>query len=175
MTAPERVQVTQADIDAAAIQWCGEKDRETSLDDICYFKANWESLPGLRSRVQAFARHRHTADACIRPGEHAVVSDNNGTTVCSAYEALEDAKDEICELKLRLLGRHTATADALEAMREAREALAVAANRLLALSATALADGRNSTASKIEQWKGETIAVHTRLTAAIATLEGDTK
>lgn len=58
MTAP---QATQRDIHAAAIQWCGEKDRETSLDDIRYFQNNWRSLPGFRSRVEAFARHRQAA------------------------------------------------------------------------------------------------------------------
>lgn len=54
----EKIVVTAADIHAAAIQWCGEKDRETSLDDVRYFEQNWESLPGLRSRVEALARHR---------------------------------------------------------------------------------------------------------------------
>ena len=54
-------QVTEADIYEAALQWCGEKDRETSLDDIRYFQNNWSALPGLRRRVQAFARHREQA------------------------------------------------------------------------------------------------------------------
>jgi hypothetical protein len=55
------VEVTQEDIRAAALQWCGQKDRETSLDDIRYFENNWHSSLGLRSRVQAFARHREAA------------------------------------------------------------------------------------------------------------------
>ena len=62
----EPVEVTQADVHAAALQWCGEKDRETSLDDVRYFENNWQSLPGLRSRVEAFARHRTAAEAASR-------------------------------------------------------------------------------------------------------------
>jgi len=38
-------------VHAAAIRWCGEKARETSLDDVRYFEANWRSLPGLRQYV----------------------------------------------------------------------------------------------------------------------------
>lgn len=52
------VEVTELDVYAAALQWCGEKDRETSLDDIRYFQNNWQSLPGFYRRVEAFARHR---------------------------------------------------------------------------------------------------------------------
>jgi hypothetical protein len=48
MTEPTPQQVTRA-----AIKWCGEKDRETSLDDVIYFRENWRALPGLRSRVEA--------------------------------------------------------------------------------------------------------------------------
>lgn len=58
--------VTQADVQAAAIQWCGQKDRETSLDDIRYFQENWSALPGLRCRVEAFARHRTAAEAASK-------------------------------------------------------------------------------------------------------------
>jgi hypothetical protein len=110
MTEQEQVQVTKADIHAAAIQWCGEKDRETSLEDIRYFKANWKSLPGLRGRVEAFARHRHTA-----------------------------------------------TADALEAMREAREALEDVWNNV---------SFRNVCVPMVSK-------AHARLTAAIAKIEGE--
>jgi len=53
--------VTQADIDRAVLQWCGEKDRETSNDDIEYFEANWRVIPGLRSRVENLAAHREAA------------------------------------------------------------------------------------------------------------------
>ncbi len=37
----------------AAVEWCGEKDRETSFDDIRYFEHNWRSFPGFESRVRA--------------------------------------------------------------------------------------------------------------------------
>jgi len=53
--------VTQADIDRAVLQWCGEKDRETSNDDIEYFEANWRVMPGLRSRVENLAAHREAS------------------------------------------------------------------------------------------------------------------
>lgn len=38
-------------IKAAALTWCGEKDRETFLSDIEYFRENWEALPGLCAYV----------------------------------------------------------------------------------------------------------------------------
>lgn len=34
-------------VSRAAVTWCGEKDRETSLGDIIYFECNWRALPGL--------------------------------------------------------------------------------------------------------------------------------
>jgi len=43
-----RVKPTRKQIDAAAIQWCGQKDRETDMYDILYFRENWWALPGLR-------------------------------------------------------------------------------------------------------------------------------
>jgi len=39
----------------AALKWCGEKERETSLDDIRYFEANWWALPGLKHYVMQAA------------------------------------------------------------------------------------------------------------------------
>lgn len=39
-------------VEAAALVWVKNKNRETSLDDIQYFKSNWESLPGLRFLVE---------------------------------------------------------------------------------------------------------------------------
>ena len=53
--------VTEADIETAAIRWCGDKDRETFLGDIDYFKHNWRALPGLRKYVEEAARHRLTS------------------------------------------------------------------------------------------------------------------
>jgi hypothetical protein len=38
-------------VGAAAIKWCGEKDRETFPSDIEYFRTNWRALPGLRDYV----------------------------------------------------------------------------------------------------------------------------
>ena len=80
----EPVEVTQADVHAAALQWCGEKDRETSLDDVRYFENNWQSLPGLRSRVEAFARHRTAAEAASRAREDALRG-----LIGDAYETLK--------------------------------------------------------------------------------------
>ena len=42
----------------AAVQWCGEKDRETSMDDIRYFEQNWWALPGMKARVEHLAVRR---------------------------------------------------------------------------------------------------------------------
>lgn len=43
---------TQQQIHAAAIAWCGSKDRETGNDDVLYFRHNWSALPGLRAWVE---------------------------------------------------------------------------------------------------------------------------
>lgn len=42
-------------VSAAAVIWCGKKERETFVEDIAYFKHNWSSLPGLRAEVVATA------------------------------------------------------------------------------------------------------------------------
>lgn len=39
-------------INRAAVRWCGDKERETSMDDIIYFKRNWSALPGLKKYVE---------------------------------------------------------------------------------------------------------------------------
>lgn len=44
---------SEADVYAAAIKWCGEKERETFPEDIAYFRHNWSALPGLRRYVEA--------------------------------------------------------------------------------------------------------------------------
>ncbi len=61
MTDNTKYEVTQADIDAAAVRWCGDKERETFPEDIEYFKHNWSALPGLRKYVEKVARHRLTS------------------------------------------------------------------------------------------------------------------
>lgn len=38
-------------VDRAAVEWCGDKERETFSSDIAYFKHNWRSSPGFRTRV----------------------------------------------------------------------------------------------------------------------------
>ena len=43
---------TKQQISRAAIRWCGNKERETDMDDIRYFEHNWRSLPGLRGYVE---------------------------------------------------------------------------------------------------------------------------
>ncbi len=50
MTAPTVAEIADA-VHRAAIEWCGEKERETSLDDVRYFEHNWRSFPGFKSRV----------------------------------------------------------------------------------------------------------------------------
>jgi hypothetical protein len=43
---------TAAQVNAAAAKWCRDKERETDMDDIRYFKGQWRSLPGLRVYVE---------------------------------------------------------------------------------------------------------------------------
>ena len=43
---------TSDDIEAAALAWCGEKDRETFNSDLEYFRANWWCMLGLRGYVE---------------------------------------------------------------------------------------------------------------------------
>ncbi|MDH7638976.1 hypothetical protein [Sphingomonas oryzagri] len=40
---------------AAAIEWCGEKERETFPSDIQYFMHNWWEFPSFKSRVERLA------------------------------------------------------------------------------------------------------------------------
>lgn len=56
-------EVTQADVEAAALYWVSKKDRETFPEDIEYFRHNWRALDGMRHCVEAFARHRTQAEA----------------------------------------------------------------------------------------------------------------
>lgn len=42
-------------VSAAAATWCGGKERETFMDDIRYFEANWRHFPGLTRYVEAAA------------------------------------------------------------------------------------------------------------------------
>ena len=44
-------QVAKA-VHAAAIEWCGEKERETFPEDIRYFESNWRHLHGFLARVE---------------------------------------------------------------------------------------------------------------------------
>lgn len=39
-------------INRAAARWCNDKDRETFMEDIIYFRNNWSSLPGLNRYVE---------------------------------------------------------------------------------------------------------------------------
>ena len=50
--------VTQADIQNAALYWVGQKDRETFPEDIAYAEANWQIIAPVKSLAEAFARHR---------------------------------------------------------------------------------------------------------------------
>ncbi|ABF71341.1 p093 [Rhizobium phage 16-3] len=45
-------EVLRKAVNRAAIRWCGEKDRETFMGDIIYFRANWSALPGLKKYVE---------------------------------------------------------------------------------------------------------------------------
>jgi hypothetical protein len=55
-------QSTKEDIYNAAHRWAGEKDRETSLDDIRYFQNNWDALPGLGKYVAIETLKRRLAE-----------------------------------------------------------------------------------------------------------------
>lgn len=44
-------EIVREAVSAAAVEWCGEKERETFPEDIAYFEANWLALPGLKARV----------------------------------------------------------------------------------------------------------------------------
>lgn len=39
------------EINAAAQKWCGDKDRETFMSDVYYFRENWHALNGLKAYV----------------------------------------------------------------------------------------------------------------------------
>ncbi|QWY83274.1 hypothetical protein [Rhizobium phage RHph_X2_25] len=45
-------EVLRQAVNRAAIKWCSEKDRETFMDDILYFRENWSALAGLRKYVE---------------------------------------------------------------------------------------------------------------------------
>lgn len=47
---------TSDQISRAALKWCGDKERETFMDDIRYFEAMWRSLPGLEAYVRLEAK-----------------------------------------------------------------------------------------------------------------------
>lgn len=52
LNAPGREEAPSRDVVMrAAHKWCGQKNRETSADDVRYFEANWSSLPGLKAFV----------------------------------------------------------------------------------------------------------------------------
>lgn len=97
--------VTQADVNAAAVYWVGCKARETSLDDIRYFEANWSSLPGMRDCVQAFARHRiaHTtpSDPVRQGGE-----EHNCARCAEEWSAYMDEAVSKAPEPLRALGEY---------------------------------------------------------------------
>lgn len=42
---------TANEIQAAAMAWCGDKDRETFASDAYYFRENWHALNGLKAYV----------------------------------------------------------------------------------------------------------------------------
>lgn len=67
--AREALEIDKA-VYAAALIWCGEKERETFIEDIEYFKHNWRSLPGLTSYVvREFERRARVALSRLKPGE----------------------------------------------------------------------------------------------------------
>jgi hypothetical protein len=63
---------TSAEIDNAAIKWCGQKERETFYDDIVYFRHNWNALPGLKKFVDAEVAIRTNAQERIRELDEAL-------------------------------------------------------------------------------------------------------
>jgi hypothetical protein len=48
----EQIAVTDAQIHAAAIKWCGDEDHETLVADVLYFKTNWRDIPELLAFVR---------------------------------------------------------------------------------------------------------------------------
>ena len=54
-TAPQALAGLEQFAYKAALEWCGEKERETFPEDIAYFMHNWRSLPGLKARVERLA------------------------------------------------------------------------------------------------------------------------
>jgi hypothetical protein len=65
-SAMEALDIDEA-VYAAALTWCGEKERETFIEDIEYFKHNWRSLPGLTSYVvRVFERRARTTLSSIK-------------------------------------------------------------------------------------------------------------
>lgn len=51
-----------AAVHAAALTWCGEKERETFLSDVQWFENNWRALPGLTAYVdREIGRRARTA------------------------------------------------------------------------------------------------------------------
>lgn len=37
---------TDSEISCAANKWCGDKERETFMSDVYYFRENWRALDG---------------------------------------------------------------------------------------------------------------------------------
>ncbi len=42
---------TAEEIRMAGLRWCGDKERETFLEDEVYFRENWAAFPGLNEYV----------------------------------------------------------------------------------------------------------------------------
>lgn len=83
----------------AAVKWCGEKERETSTDDIAYFRHNWRYLPGLRERVEielgrgllaAHKGEREDVEALRRQCAASNFHDHDGCT-CTDEELVQRA------------------------------------------------------------------------------------
>lgn len=55
--------LTPDEIYDAAVAWCGQKDRETFLDDIHYFQNNCRGFIGMRAFAIAHAAGRRALQA----------------------------------------------------------------------------------------------------------------
>jgi len=90
-------------VGAAAIKWCGEKDRETFQSDIEYFRTNWRALPGLRDyvlRALAPADGLAAVEALrVEARENAMQALASMGQAQEAYEAQLEAEAELARNK----------------------------------------------------------------------------
>jgi hypothetical protein len=128
-------QPTKDDIHNAAHKWAGEKDRETSLDDIRYFQNNWDALPGLGKYVTTETLTRRLAEVTAErdAAVAGLVKINAATNEYVMWTAVKEA-----EFTTRAETAEAALSRRDEALRVAREAIDEIARQMTAAEATVL-------------------------------------